>query len=230
MMFVLAAMFLLTAIGASALAAAGTNRGANAEKRRENQLRLYVSGMEQTLRAARDQLTDLILYDVYSKIDKNQDEGTYREITLPAFTYELTPDLPSEWSDISFEIHVRVDMRQLGYTRYKGYVEAVYGHKLDTNGDPVEPPEFEEKEAAKPRVPEELSFHGRNTVSFDVEATLAAVGRLDAIRVRTRTVYMYHGGEMIDTQGSTSEAEPTMEISATGRGVWEFQSHERIDW
>ncbi|MCL2463273.1 MAG: hypothetical protein FWF44_11450 [Defluviitaleaceae bacterium] len=52
LMFVLAAMLLLMAIGVSAITAAGLNYGAGLARRDWNQLELYSTGMEHTLKAA----------------------------------------------------------------------------------------------------------------------------------------------------------------------------------
>ncbi|MCL1807115.1 MAG: hypothetical protein FWG31_05380 [Oscillospiraceae bacterium] len=243
MLFVLAAMFLLTAIGASALAAAGTNRGANAEKRRENQLRLYVTGMEQTLRTALDatptslaspELTSQILNETYRlvKSQEDQEPGAYKGINSIQFpsgsnNFRLIPDIP--WNDVTFVIDVHVDMRQLHHTRFKGYVAPQEDYDRPQYNNPDDPDEITgyDKTDAIPRVPEEIHI-STGTIIFDVEATLAAVGRMNAITVKTRTTYRYNGGTIMDTQGSASIDDPTMEILESRR--WTFVSHERIDY
>jgi len=58
LIFVLAAMWLLMALGVSAITAAGMNVGAGVAQRDRNQLELYASSMERTVKAAFDGAAD----------------------------------------------------------------------------------------------------------------------------------------------------------------------------
>jgi hypothetical protein len=106
MLFVLAAMLLLIAIGVSALTAAGANYGARLRSQTENQLNLYLNSMELTVRAMLEDrgdegraitdpmstLTGSILKEAYGRFGQPNPPAS-----LPLVIDLDDIDIPAEW-------------------------------------------------------------------------------------------------------------------------------------
>jgi hypothetical protein len=214
MLFVLAAMLLLMAIGVSALTAAGANFGAAVDKRNENQLNLYVNSMELTLIKAleNEALRNRILEEVYD------DEFS----PIP-----LVPDYLPEIFDISVSVDkMRVSVPPASSTLAIPAQPPSPGCVCGPD-DPIEdctcPP-------ASPGSPAEYDVTQTATISGNVIVTVKASYRgLTVVSVMT---YQCNGGRLQGTVRSVNRNidVPRSAMQIVNRGNWEFQQHQRVSW
>lgn len=233
LLFVLAVMFLLMAIGASAMAAASANAGVNNIKQEQNQLNLYNDSMERTIKFGLDGITDdggklissttlslggQILREVYRDTPKN-DNGyypvnisfTFSEVTVGDATFVVT---------ITGEFFV-------AFTAFVAYA-------------PPDP--LDDVYAYDPVYDENVLVMSRGEITEEVEHVMqeARINGNITVQVKTddriisQTVYQYSGGyikeancQWNDGVDGWTPAEDDMEIAIPGS--WRFISHEKID-
>ena len=132
LIFVLASMLLLLAIGVSAVTAAGYNHGAGLAQRDRNQLEMYVSSMERTIHSALMQditgmsvvgtntLRGMVLRDAYRE-KENHEIDTYNYCYYKyAETYDLDVEIPDD-INVFYTIRVEVDINVQIYLHLEKY-------------------------------------------------------------------------------------------------------------
>ncbi|MDR0325912.1 MAG: hypothetical protein LBI19_07475 [Oscillospiraceae bacterium] len=230
MMFVLAAMLLLMAIGVSALVAAGASYGASLAKRAENQLDLYVNSMELTLREvlmdASDvnmdiednptTLTGQILKMAYEHV-KDNSFGNYPYTLAPI---EITPDIPDDW-DVSYSISVTGTF-SIMFTKGEP-ASWVYLYTSDAGEDYYD--------LIMSRIRQEASINGSIIITITATSTIANVTRTTA----TATTYGLDNASIKEDSFDPQTPRPSESyylgaMLITSPGTWTFQRHESFDY
>jgi hypothetical protein len=212
MLFVLAAMLLLMAIGVSALTAAGANFGARLSKRDENQLNLYMNSMELTLRTAlnRNDMKERILQmadvnygddggDVYIALGVNPADYGWAGLTFPGpitITGTLTRNITQH---------------------FRAYVPAV-PPELDEDGDPIPGT----GSPAEDHVPQRERYQG------NVEVVITA--RFRGITAMSVTRYWFNDGVLEESSHIGPAVVRPFTIVYSYGNDFEFRRHERVNW
>ena len=233
MLFVLAAMLLLSAIGVSALNAAFAGRGTALVKRGENQLALYASSMERTVDAAlRNGLDALIIEQAYRQLKPVADgalaPGEYDTFTVGPIRLELALDagtiaaLTALGLEATYpRITVVVNSLDAVFTAFRAY-EAEIGVIDSVFGYIVLVPEV-------PHEPLSVWFSG-GSMDIIIETAFA---RAESGRVNVRIAYAYNGAGRVEENCAGIESkctvEPEWEDMVVTNGTWEFISHEKLD-
>ena len=209
MLFVLAAMLLLMAIGVSAIAAAGASWGASLTKRAENQLDLYVNSMELTLRevlrepetkklADAETLTGQIFNKVYGQIGNVDGVYTY-PVDKDKISFKMELEIDDDTADL-FPDGLYESILIDGYlgVQFANAKPQVMGENED--GDEIE---------ISPYVPETMKILG-GEVTIEVTATLRGLS------VKSATTYRLTGVSIING-------------NIIGPVEWNFHYHQRMD-
>ncbi|MCL2002842.1 MAG: hypothetical protein FWG72_02420 [Oscillospiraceae bacterium] len=212
MLFVLAAMLLLMAIGVSALTAAGANLGAAASARAENQLNLYVNSMELTLRELinQDEFKAQLFWMAY-----NDDDGH-------AINMEL--DEEYGWDGVTFQITVSGELRGHTSRPCSPYVVAVEPTKeLDE--------ESGEEIITHPGSPSKAHISQREYYSGgELWVTVEAEYRGLTV-VSVTTYHLVGGAELLEADDNHTDPlgfdEMVYELAF---GTWTFRRHERVSF
>lgn len=221
LIFVLAAMLLLMAIGVSAITAAGLNMGAGIAQRDRNQLDLYASSMERTVKASLEKkepdgtsipnvqtLTGRIIRAAYEN-----GSGLY-DLT-GANALELTASSPDGGAKYKIVISGNFKVHIIPPVEYTEWIESTV---VDEEGNSVLV--YEEKTTG--RSPQTATIDGKITAVQTTE--YSTLGGRD-LSVTTATSYQF-GGALIEEDFSTYTS-PVLDdnMIITGLGTWTVTGH-----
>jgi hypothetical protein len=230
MLFVLAAMLLLMAIGVSALTAAGASWGARLNKQAENQLNLYINSMELTVR---DLLNQDSMKNHILLMTNGNDGDVNIDITLeianlagqnwPGLTFPVLNDFTG---DPQPPITISGVLRGIVQQPCEAFIPEVPAvpPTLDDDGNPI-PGTGAPAIPAIPHKPRRVAYNGNLEVKITAE-----FGGMIVISV---TTYQYTGGILEEEDNTPPHG---------GGGTWDpmtvirnegnltFRRHERVDW
>ena len=227
MIFVLAAMLLLMAIGVSAITAAGYNYNAGLAQSGRSQLDLYVSSMERTIHGAlmedttgqavisSQELSGLILRDAYLS-----GPGKYTG------SYTFTPSLPDSL-DVTYTIEVTANMDVDIYPP----VPVMRADPI-MGDDPLNPdgPQIvtDYVYTQVDRSPQTARISGKISVTQTTEYNAPApVAR--QLRMATITTYQYSGGEIVENFSDFNDPVYDSNMFIVNAGNWTVSAHEKTE-
>ena len=226
LLFVLAAMMLLMVVGASAITAAGMSAGAGFARRDGNQLRLWVGGMERTVKAALTEdptgesvtgprtLGGWILREAYLR-------GGGRHMVHSTFM----PEVPDEW-EVTYSIGISADMRM---QIFPPILRTVWEEEQGAGSEGPENPEGGQSvqgfvEVAAGRSPQRAMIDGLVTVT---QTTAYTAPGGNCLCMTTSTTYQYCGG--VIEESDFNEMDPDVHdenMRVAEPGAWKVIKHE----
>jgi len=226
LIFVLAVMLLLMAIGVSAITAAGYNYGAGLAQRDRNQLELYTSSMERTIHSSllkgitgetilsADSLRGLILRDAY--LEKNE-----REENIYTYSYVYNPDinLPDGLNAVfSATVMASINVQIFPPVEDLEWVDSIEG----PDGSIIVVDDY----VVVGRSPEKAYMHGWVKVTLNIRnnAALISSGPLGAT---TETTYSVVGAVLLEQYYDyLMDVEPE-KMFIDDPGIWTVSRHEK---
>jgi hypothetical protein len=230
LMFVLAIMLLLMAIGISVVTAAGQNFGASLAQRDRNQLDLYVSSMERTLRAVLvesavgetmsgstvDSMTGRILREAYQNVYPS---------TTGSYNVNMTLSSESPDGDAEYDIVITGTI----YVTITLPVET-WEYITDDPDDPDAEPVL----VLVSRTPLSATASGTINVMLTTRYEAPVRGAFTPntggglLSTRTVTTYRYNGA-VIEELLPLSPADPVVDTNLliNYSGIWTVYRHER---
>jgi len=241
LVFVLAVMLLLMAIGVSVFTVAGLHLGAQLDARDRNQHDLYVSSMERTIKAALEAtepkgaligdartLSGWIIRDAITGIvaGKPVAPGQKSPVNVNLVMNTDVPDgINAEYTiEISGTIYVQTSP----YQRYKSYLEYAAEGGVDTTGD---------DKPDRPATPLTMTVRGeiavRQTTRYGAPDTMMAnMDSGGAAVVTTETTYRFDGGYLVEEHLGFDDKktdEPVFgKMCIVNPGTWTVERHETI--
>jgi len=218
LIFVLAAMLLLMAIGVSVVTAAGYNLSAGLTQRDRNQLDLYVSSMEQTIHAALlediegatidtvSTLGGLILKDAYRSGD-----GQYTRI------YPLSISIPDS-VNATYTVSVAVTINVRIFTPE---------YEIATIPDPDSDPDMPDYiDIIVDRSPQLAYANGTVTVT-QTTTNETSVFSDTPLGITTVTTYSYSGVVILEDYAHYSDPVTDSNMHIVDPGMWTVIRHEK---
>jgi len=225
LIFVLAAMMLLMAIGVSAITAAGLNYGAGLVQRDRNQLEMYVGSMERTLRSSLEDievgapildaetLGGWVLREAYLK-------GNGQHVFSQEFVTETTGI-----TGVTYTVIVKANMNVQVIPSEPIYdLEDVWSEPADPDEAPVF---LGQIEVLIGRTPGAALINGTITISQFTEYVTPLDRR---INTTTETTYMYSDclitewGVYLDPDAGVNDADMVI----TELGLWTVTKREKV--
>ena len=224
LMFVLAVMLLLMALGVSAITAAGLNLGASVARRDRNRLELYSNSMERTVKAALDDqlaagaalnmphsLTERMVWHALNEAYEDPANPLLYDSApgshLITVGMSLTAESPDGAADYEIEISGMMFVEKSPFLRYLG------------TADP--------DDAA---TSQSVMINGEIWITV---TTTYEVPRGGTISMAAITTYRFNNGVLVEDLGGFGggkQSEPTPgDMLVDEPGEWRFVRHEKRD-
>jgi len=226
LIFVLAAMLLLMAIGVSVITAAGFNLGAGFAQRDRNQLEMFASSMERTIRAMlMESETGEPVLDTHGLSARIMRDIYLHDDARGILEYSLTPDMNDDWS-VEYTVNVSADM----------HIE-VFEPIVTTVWEPIweddpENPDGEQictgyTEVVIDRSPQRAILNG--VVKVTQTTVYQRVLGGEPLSTTTVTTYLYSGGLLEERAGYDITQPPDdSDMLIADSGAWTVTRHDKI--
>ena len=219
LIFVLASMLLLMAIGVSAITAAALNHGAVLVQRDRNQLNLYISSMERTMRAALLETEPGATLDIANTFTGRFLREAYMSNGMIG-QWQITAQAPGGGVRYDMVFAVRVDTGGMPDINVfiDPYIYIPEQYDIDEDGNAfLVSPAF--------RKPESATIDATMTVTqnvfYDNETSPVSV---------TMTTYRFSGGRIDEQDYGVNPGQAGLEyMHITGWGTWTVERHETLN-
>jgi len=223
LIFVLASMLLLMAIGISAITAAGLSHGASYMKRDRNQLDLFAGSMERTIKAALE--ADISGAPVSNSrslggaiLCAAHKSGPGRH----TLSYTINPSLPGDWG-AAYTVDITAVMSVEVFYPVTDTQRAAAAQTANQGGGSNAPGYGK----LTGRTPKTAMINGDVTVTQTTVYQPGAAGDKPLTKI-TKTTYRYTGGyiEELDGYGVINTADDDSNMIISNPGVWTVTKHE----